>query len=95
MRGGGKYRTSEKGLTHRAGLASKGKARVYPQGTGAGNPPPMGWAGAGLGPILLQTAPVPPSAGMGHSLAKGEVAVEPLRKLGDPGTPRPATPGAP
>lgn len=56
---------------------------------------------AGLSPFCIPRAdPLPPRAralpvGWGHSLAKGEVAVEPLRKLGDPGTPRPVTPGAP
>lgn len=54
---------------------------------------------AGLSPFCIPRAnPYPPRAlpvGWGHSLAKGEVAVEPLRKLGDPGTPRPVTPGAP
>lgn len=35
------------------------------------------------------------SGGLEGMMAKGEVAVEPLRKLGDPGTPRPVTPGAP
>ena len=35
------------------------------------------------------------SGGLEGMMAKGEVAVEPLRKLWDPGTPRPVTPGAP
>lgn len=55
--------------------------------------PPHELRGPGLSPTLFPG--VPPSAGRGHSLVKGEVAVEPLRKLGEPGTPRPATPGAP
>lgn len=35
------------------------------------------------------------SGGLEGMMAKGDVAVEPLRKLGDPGTPRLAMPGAP
>lgn len=62
---------------------------------------PQGGLKAGPSPFCIPRAdlyhPSPRAlpVGWGHSLAKGEVAVEPLRKLGDPGTPRPVTPGAP
>lgn len=74
------------GLRDRPPTAEAGHTTVVRKSPEAPHPP---WAGRGQ-----DRAPCS-SPGRGHSLAKGEVAVEPLRKLGDPGTPRPATPGVP
>ena len=84
----------ERGRTQ-ASLAFSGKASVSPHRTGAGRAPSPPPRPPGLSITLLPGVLVLPFLGRGHSLAKGEVAVEPLRKLGDPGTPRPATPGVP
>ena len=81
----GLQRQSE--VTHRRARPRVNASSSQPHRLGGGRAEPHS------APRGLVRSPHPP--GRGHSLAKGEVAVEPLRKLGDPGTPRPVTPGAP
>lgn len=82
------------GMERSHGVRTACKDRVHPNEEVVGRVP-FPRAGCRAESHSASPGPSLPSVGRGHSLAKGEVAVEPLRKLGDPGTPRPATPGAP